>query len=769
MSITRLLSLLFVIVLTTVVNANEQFVNNTELIANDGAPDDRFGVVTATTGSRVVVSAPDANGEGAVYVYELQSTWQQTAKLTASDGTAGDQFGHDVDIDGDVIVVGAVGQANDTGAIYIYTWDGMTWVETKRTKPGGGVPGERFGDSVNIQQDTILVGIPTIQRVQIYRNYFGEGWQPDNFIQPTEPADGFGNSVDFDGNRVIVGAPFDDTTVTDGGAVFVFALSGSLPTQIARLTAADAAPDDPNVGPQLGTAVAISGDRVLASAPYQAGGGAAYIFRQRGGTWSQTHLPATNDSPQDQYGYSLTIAGEVLLVGAPGTNNAAGAVYVYRQNDGVWIAAETLTLLNPTAGDRLGASVAARLTTIIAGAPGVAAETGAAYTFKNNRVPMPVIDSYTTPYNTMLSVAAPGVLENDTDPDGDDLTAVPASGDTQRGGLYTLQADGAFTYQPPTDYSGADSFIYTATDDFGLSAQQTVLLSIGETQTRLFPTDGQTLDTRITRLAWAPVIGQSWYHVVLVNTAGTVVLDRWVEAAQACTVESCITPINGLTNGVYDWWLASYSDGTGVSNYTMTSFSLNAPSPAAPENITVAPNQGRPTLTWTDSPAALWYQLYIYGGEQTFDRWYFIEDVCAEGTCTVEPAIDWPAGTYAVWMRSWGPGGFSADWNQGPDLVLADTPAAAPSALAFASADSITWTAGANSTWYQLTISPTDDTWTWDMGWFPAADLGCVAPAATCTYTNADLTQLPAGDYTLAARAWGPGGLSAFAEVTATP
>jgi len=93
-----------------------------------------------------------------------------------------------------------------------------------------------------------------------------------------------------------------------------------------------------------------------------------------------------------------------------------------------------------------------------------------------NTAPVAVGDSYTTAEDTALLVNAPGVLENDTDVDGDALTAVLVSGPSH--GTLTLNANGSFTYMPALNYSGADSFTYKANDGQADSNVTTVNLTI---------------------------------------------------------------------------------------------------------------------------------------------------------------------------------------------------------------------------------------------------------------------------------------------------
>ena len=79
-----------------------------------------------------------------------------------------------------------------------------------------------------------------------------------------------------------------------------------------------------------------------------------------------------------------------------------------------------------------------------------------------NDAPVAVADDYTMGEDTALSVAAPGVLGNDSDVDGDALSAVLASGPSH--GTLVLNANGSFTYTPEANYNGSDSFTYKASD-----------------------------------------------------------------------------------------------------------------------------------------------------------------------------------------------------------------------------------------------------------------------------------------------------------------
>jgi VCBS repeat-containing protein len=93
-----------------------------------------------------------------------------------------------------------------------------------------------------------------------------------------------------------------------------------------------------------------------------------------------------------------------------------------------------------------------------------------------NRPPTATDDAYTTAEDTTLTVAPPGVLANDSDPDGDAVRAVVGSGPSH--GALTLNADGSFAYAPAANFSGSDAFTYRASDGRLQSGLATVTLTV---------------------------------------------------------------------------------------------------------------------------------------------------------------------------------------------------------------------------------------------------------------------------------------------------
>ena len=131
----------------------------TVITASDGVAGDGFGGAVAVDGDTVVVSAINAdNDSGSVYVYTKNGDSWDEYKLLSSDIISGDGFGWSVDIQGDVIVVGAHGDddnGNGSGSTYIFQWDGSDWLETKISSDDGSAE-DFFGWSVALGSDNLL-------------------------------------------------------------------------------------------------------------------------------------------------------------------------------------------------------------------------------------------------------------------------------------------------------------------------------------------------------------------------------------------------------------------------------------------------------------------------------------------------------------------------------------------------------------------------------------------------------------------------------------
>ena len=271
--------------------SGSQWLEEAKLVAPDGAAQDQLGRAVAIAGERVLAGAPfddDAGeGSGAAYVFELAPQgWVPTAKLTAPGAAAGDWFGYAVALDGDRAVVGAPQPYNGgRGAAYVFDFDGLAWQPRAVLAADDGQPGDRFGDAVAVYGAVVVAGAPSHDggatgsgAAYVYEPGPG-GWtqRAELGASPPEPQAGFGNAVAAWGERVLAGARYQDGAATNEGAVHVFERAGGGWPQVEELTAANPLKSD-----QLGTSVALEGDRVLAGALTDGSGynsGSAYSFR----------------------------------------------------------------------------------------------------------------------------------------------------------------------------------------------------------------------------------------------------------------------------------------------------------------------------------------------------------------------------------------------------------------------------------------------------------------------------------------------------------
>jgi hypothetical protein len=134
-----------------------------QLSASDAVAGDGFGWAVSLSGDTAFVGAAGnfATGTGAAYVYVRSGTlWTQQAKLTASDGVPGDQFSYSVSLSGDTALVGAEGKTGSAGAAYLYLRSGTVWTRQAKLTASDGVAGDQFGFAVALSGDTALLGAP---------------------------------------------------------------------------------------------------------------------------------------------------------------------------------------------------------------------------------------------------------------------------------------------------------------------------------------------------------------------------------------------------------------------------------------------------------------------------------------------------------------------------------------------------------------------------------------------------------------------------------
>lgn len=384
---------------------------------------------------------------GAQYPLSIDPIAQQ-AYLKASNTNGGlspDRFGYSVAMFGETVVIGALQEgssatgvngneadnsAADAGAAYIFVRNGGTWAQQAYLKASNTGAGDKFGNSVAISGDTVVVGAngegssatgvdgnqadnsaPNSGAAYVFvRN--GETWSQQAYLKASNsgPNDGFGQSLAISNDTVVVGAPYEasnatglngnqaDNSASNSGAAYIFSRSGTVWSQQAYVKASNTGGGTP--GDFFGSAVAVSGTTVVVGA-YQedssatgvngnqtnnnaANSGAAYVFVNSGDVWSQqAYLKASNTQGNDWFGMSVAVSADTVLVGAPNEgsmatgvngnqadNSAAfaGAAYVFVRSGVVWSQQAYLKASNTGMGDNFGYSLAISGDTAVIGA-----------------------------------------------------------------------------------------------------------------------------------------------------------------------------------------------------------------------------------------------------------------------------------------------------------------------------------------------------------------------------------------------------------------
>jgi uncharacterized delta-60 repeat protein len=351
------------------------------------------------------------------------------AYVKASNTASGDEFGTAVAVSGDTMVVGAPlenGGGVDSGAVYVYVRISGQWTQQAYLKAGNAGVGDRFGYSVAISGDTLVVGAHSedslstgVDGDSINNGSLNSGaayvftrnngiWTQQAYLKAsnTGAGDAFGLAVSIHDDTIAVGAWAEDgpgDNATSSGAVYVFTRSGVIWSQQDYLQASNA-----ETGDQFGFSLGISGDALLIGAPQEdstsnaaRGSGAAYVFTRAIGVWSeQAYLKADNSGAGHQFGFAVSLSGDVAVVGANlESANASGAAYIFRNALGTWSQEAYLKASNPGANDHFGQSVAVSGDALIVAAPredsnatgvhgsqtnNIATDSGASYIFEHS-------------------------------------------------------------------------------------------------------------------------------------------------------------------------------------------------------------------------------------------------------------------------------------------------------------------------------------------------------------------------------------------------
>jgi len=312
----------------------------------------------------------------------LAGHFTRETKLSSSDGAASDFFGRSASVSGDTIVVGAYrndGGGTTRGAAYVFSRSGSSWAEEQKLIAGDGAEGDFFGWSSDIDGDVIAVGAPGDEdngdasgSAYVFRRS-GSFTEEDKLLASDGVADDrFGDAVAVSGDVVVVGAPGKIASGLAPGSAYVFRFDGLTWVQEQKLTASDGAAAD-----NFGESVDIHGDVVVVGSPEDddlaSGAGSAYVFRFDGLTWVQEQkLTASDGGFTDRFGIGVAVHGDRVVVGADGADGAqgsSGAAYVFGFDGLAWSEEQKLVASDGETADHFGLGIATDGATILVGAP----------------------------------------------------------------------------------------------------------------------------------------------------------------------------------------------------------------------------------------------------------------------------------------------------------------------------------------------------------------------------------------------------------------
>ena len=316
-----------------VFNNNGAFFQAQQLLPAFGTGGFEFGSAIAAAFPYVAISAPGGGVGGLVYVYQkVGGSWTNVYSYEPSGTSSLAAFGHSVGVTASPIprvIAGAPGYdfggVTDCGAFFIHQNNGAWGVQVGKTGLDfQGQTTDHLGAAVAIDNALCAAGAPDADTSGVFDSGYGvvgrlggNGQWTFTRFSPSSPqtSSHFGQSIAVNNAAQIiaVGAPYYDTTAADVGgvkldvgAVYIFSTAGAgAPVQLARLIPENAAPSM-----AFGTSVALSGDRLLVSAP-----GTHQVFEFRrdvGGNYNQQSVMTQSNS---DFGASIALSNNLAAVG----------------------------------------------------------------------------------------------------------------------------------------------------------------------------------------------------------------------------------------------------------------------------------------------------------------------------------------------------------------------------------------------------------------------------------------------------------------------
>ncbi len=329
--------------------ANDPWLNITS--GSSGTDDGSIRVEFTTndyctrTGTITVASPGALHSPQLIEITQTATGSEDEVKVVPNELKEYDYFGRTVAIDNDVAVIGSYGdddKGGTAGSAYIFEYDGNTWVQRAKFYPNDAGPGDYFGRDVSISGDYVLIGAygkdSNKGAAYLFRKP-ASGWQNISQIAKFTASDGstgddFGRYVDISEDYAIVSAPGGTQST---GAVYFF--DRPIETGWADMKeTVKLIGDDVIVGDRFASDVAISGTYAVVGSYNDDGKGSAYLFR-RSWVWMELcKLTASDGASSDQFGYSVEIWGDNVIIGANRDDDDKGSAYIFMRPSSGWTA-----------------------------------------------------------------------------------------------------------------------------------------------------------------------------------------------------------------------------------------------------------------------------------------------------------------------------------------------------------------------------------------------------------------------------------------------
>ncbi len=329
-----------------------------EWTAQDAGPVHWFGYSLASADGWRLAGAPlenrFAHQAGAAYLLDTTVIGGVETKIVPSERIAGARFGWSLDMTEDLIVVGAPGQGSLQGEAFVFEQSAGVWTQTARLSGLPGHGGDGFGYAVAVHADRVLVGAPFdgthgTQAGLVYAFRKGRSlWTLEEVLASPRPMSGdqFGFCLDVDEGTVAVGAWSANIQVFNEGAVFVYTANpaGGYDWQ------AELHSPNPRPNAMFARSVAVRGDRIAVGATedhlsdVRSGSVHVYLRDERGWAW-QDQVQAPGAEVGNAFGYAVAWLDERLLVGSPlasGSQGRSGAAYWFQPLGTHWGLANSL-------------------------------------------------------------------------------------------------------------------------------------------------------------------------------------------------------------------------------------------------------------------------------------------------------------------------------------------------------------------------------------------------------------------------------------------